>query len=336
MLRTLQTNYLLPKLIGSTSTNDGVDVTASIGALLGVFGRPGAGLNQLVLSTNFHREPVTVYSPGSTATLGGFASINITPNVAIIRSITSNASGVAEDNTIHMITLGFMSNSTDYVPKQAVHTVYDRPRAMGLKITGGASPTVAIGAMDATVALTGAAAGDYTITFKRPFNRVPVVVACLSGNSGGVKIGTVTRSTVQILCGDISGVAAHRNVHLFVLGSDSLVEQHDLRRNIKVPHRKPEIIPIYVEVTSGVPSISIGSDYGIITDNGVGDYTLTLTKARARTLIPIFSSYYRLHTNAEDTDSVQILVTSAGGSAQDSSFQGFILAYDDANEYYQG
>ena len=90
-------------------------------------------------------------------------------------------------------------------------------------------------------------------------------------------------------------------------------------------------------VAGGTPSITVGSDYGTVTDNGTGDFTFTLSTAKARALIPVCTANNRVHTDSEDSDSIQILCTDASGSAEDpTDIQGLILAYDDANEYYQG
>ena len=246
MLRTINNRYLLPRLLSFASANSGSAVTASFGALLGTYSRPGAGINRLTLGTNFHRAPILVCTPGSDGSLGGYGVLGADPTLSVLDPKSLDDGGSAEDAVLHSLCLGWLSDSTDFFPKQQIHTVFSQPRYLGLKITGAASPAVAIGAADATVALTGATAGDYTITFNRPFNQVPNVVATLSGAAGGVRISTVTRSSVRIICGSAAGAAAHKSFHLHVMGSDSLVEQHDLRRAVKATHVKPELIGFHI------------------------------------------------------------------------------------------
>jgi hypothetical protein len=321
-----------------TSANDGANVTASIGELLGTYSRAAAGVNRLTLSSPvFHRAPVLIASPGSDATLGGYAVLGADPTYQVLDPKTVADDGVAEDAIIHSMCLGWLSDSTDIVRKQQIHTVYSQPRFIGMMITGSASPTMTVGAADATVAMTGATAGDYTITLNRPFNQVPVVVASRSVAAGGVQIGAVTRSTIQVLCGSAAGAAAHGSFNLFVMGSDSLVEQHDLRRAVKATHVGPELMEFHITVTGGTPTLTLGGDYGTVADTGTGVFTVTLTTPKARRLIPVCTASNRVFTSSEDTDSFIVNCGDQAGTAEDpTDVQGLILAYGNADQYYQG
>lgn len=344
MLRTIQNRYSLPRLLSFVSSNNGSAVTASWGALLGTYSRPSQGVNRLTLnSPHFHRLPVLVCSPGAGASLGGYGVLGADPTRSVLDPKALDDGGSAEDEILHSLCLGWLSSTTDIWPKRQIHTVFNQPRYIGLAVTGAASPTISIGKADATVALTGATAGDYTITFNRPFNTVPNAVVTLSGASGGARIESITRSTVRVICGSPAGAAAHKSFNLHVLGSDSMVEQHDLRRAVKATHVKPELIGFHISVAGGTPSLTIGSNDASVVDDGVGQFTVTLGSdykrdASLRTLIPIATATNRVHLASIDHDSFQLNCTDAAGSAEDpTDVQGIILAYGVADsEYYQG
>lgn len=337
MLRTIQNHYLLPRLLSFQSSNDGADVTPSIGALLGTYSRPGAGINRLTLNApNFHRRPVMVCTPGSDAALGGYAVLGADTTTQVLDPQLLDASGVADDGILHALTLGWLSGSTDYYQnKQQIHTVFDRPRMIGFRVEGGATPTLSIGSADAVVQLI--TTGDYMIVFNKPFNRVPNVVASLASTAGGIKIQQVSRQLVRVRCTNASGTLTHNDVNLLVMGSDALVEQHDLRRAVKATHVKPELIGLHISVSGGTPSLTIGSEDASVADTGTGVFTVTLGKTFARNVIPVATASNRVHTTSEDENSFVLNCTDDGGSAEDpTDVSALVLAYGDANEYYQG
>ena len=55
-----------------------------------------------------------------------------------------------------------------------------------------------------------------------------------------------------------------------------------LLRDVKAPQRQQISMAFKILDTAGTPTLSIGSQDGTITDNGVGDYTVTFARAFER------------------------------------------------------
>jgi hypothetical protein len=96
------------------------------------------------------------------------------------------------------------------------------PRVLALRVDGTGTASILEGRFDAT--LTDNGTGDYTLTFAKPFARVPVVVACPLAVDIAVSVGTITKLAVQIKAKTIAGspAAADVDFHVIVVGSDAV------------------------------------------------------------------------------------------------------------------
>lgn len=93
------------------------------------------------------------------------------------------------------------------------------PRQLHFKVDGTGTASILVGQFDGTLADNGA--GDYTITFAKPFARVPVVV-CSSMTAGAVmQVASATASAVQIVVKDTAGAALDVDFFVIVQGFDA-------------------------------------------------------------------------------------------------------------------
>lgn len=339
MLRTIMNRHTLPRLLAFSSANDGAAVTPSFGRGYGTYTRPAAGVNRLTLAENFHRAPVLVSALGSDGALGGYPVLGADPTLSVLDPKGLDAAGADDDSILHSLCLGHRSDSTDlYALRQSIRVGLDRPRYIGAKVTGGAAAVYSIGYPD-FLSLTVNGVGDYTLTFRKNFGLTPIVVPTLVGTAGGIKVGTVSNSSVQILTSTAAGAAAHRDFYLHICGTLSTHEHFTKRRALKATHLEPELIGLHISVSGGTPSLSVGGGYGTIADDGVGEFTFTLTTTpeKKRELIVIGNANNRVHIANSDTNSFEIKCSDAAGTLEDpTDVNLLVLAYGQADEFYQG
>lgn len=106
-------------------------------------------------------------------------------------------------------------------------------------------------------------------------------------------------------------------------------------RSIKSPQRLPRQLHFHVDGT-GTSSIVIGSKDATLTDNGVGDYTLTFTAPFTRNPVIVCTSITAgivFNIAASSTSSVQILAKDTLGAATDCDFYCIVQGFDCADEY---
>jgi len=94
------------------------------------------------------------------------------------------------------------------------------PRLLALRVDGTGTASILEGKFDATLVDNGT--GDYTLTFAKPYLRVPVCIGSVVGATAAiVNIAAVSATAVQINIFDAAGSAADADFHLSVLGWDS-------------------------------------------------------------------------------------------------------------------
>lgn len=106
-------------------------------------------------------------------------------------------------------------------------------------------------------------------------------------------------------------------------------------REIKSTQRLPRQLHFKVDGT-GAASILVGSKDATLTDNGVGDYTLTFAKPFARGPIVVCSSLTAgavMQIAAASASACQIVVKDTTGAALDIDFMVMVQGFDAADEY---
>lgn len=110
-------------------------------------------------------------------------------------------------------------------------------------------------------------------------------------------------------------------------------------REVKCPQRKVRVLQFIVDGT-GTAAITSGAKSGVLTDNGVGDYTITfntpgsrLLSAHAIALSDTGDRFCALHSDTGATK-VRLLVWDAtdGTTSRDCIFHVTVHLSDDADE----
>jgi hypothetical protein len=96
------------------------------------------------------------------------------------------------------------------------------PRQLHFKVDGTGSASILIGSRDATLADNGT--GDYTLTFAKPFARLPVVVASSITAGAVIQIASATATACQIVVKDTAGSALDVDFMVIVQGFDAADE----------------------------------------------------------------------------------------------------------------
>ena len=97
-------------------------------------------------------------------------------------------------------------------------------RIMSLKVTGTGTASLS-GTCANNVTLTDNGTGDYTLTFKLPYLRVPEVIATAVTDNIYCKVGTIAVGSVQVLTENLSGAATDAVFHVIILGADTADQQ---------------------------------------------------------------------------------------------------------------
>lgn len=95
-----------------------------------------------------------------------------------------------------------------------------------------------------------------------------------------------------------------------------------LKRNLQIEQRACIIKAFHINETSGTPALDVGSTDGSITDNGVGDYTITFTEPFTRVIgaqvTPAESG--RIATvSSLSTSAVRVLLWQADGTTAEDA-----------------
>lgn len=95
------------------------------------------------------------------------------------------------------------------------------PRLLAFRVDGTGTASILEGAFDATLVDNGT--GDYTLTFAKPFARVPVVLGSgIVAASGIVEIDAISATAVGIkIFAEDGSTAQDSDFHLAILGWDS-------------------------------------------------------------------------------------------------------------------
>lgn len=97
------------------------------------------------------------------------------------------------------------------------------PRQLHFKIDGVSTSSLLVGKFDGTLTVNGT--GDYTVTFAKPFARIPVVSATVGGAAIGLPLVTsATATAVTVKAYDLAAAALDVVMHVVVQGFDAVDE----------------------------------------------------------------------------------------------------------------
>lgn len=324
MLRTAKTAKLHARTIGAIYTStSGTPVASQGNDDLSSFTDNGAGDASLNLREPFARTPVVVATAGADvdATSGAFANVTA-QSASAVRVKTIANDGTATDGAAHVLTYGWDSAQTDNAAwLQAVENTGMSPRLIPISMSD--PSTLVEGKYLADVSAVG---GVSTITFRKAFQRAPVVIAVSDTAACLVNVVSTAVNKCVVTQFNAGGAAIQAGVQLLALGWDSSNRIGKLRRALKVPQMKPRVIAANITVTAGTPAVTGYNDV-TVTDAGVGDYTLTFAKPfrRKPVVVACHSGSGSAAVTATSTTACTVKCRTDAGAAVDPTTVGVII-----------
>lgn len=295
----------------------------------------GTGDTTLTWKNPFSRAPIIVGSSDTDAGAGSMFNVEAA-SITTGQFKTRNNAGAVADGTQHVLVCGWDSSTTDIVtPSHTLNSPVIAPRLITFKVKGTGTAAIQGGARHAT--LTDNGTGDYTLTFTNPFGEAPVIVGTVIGSTAGkVDVVTTAVNAVNVKTYDTAGAATDFDFYLYALGRDSNTISQVPGRAVQTPQRLARFLPFELTVSGGTPTVNIGGKDFSVTDNGVGDFSLAITKPfkRAPHVVMSVNSSRLATAHTVSTSLVRINAFTEAGAAVDASLiHGFVLGFDTADEY---
>jgi hypothetical protein len=333
MLRTVKTNRVGSLLIPfqyTTTTGTPVAVTAS--DMYSAFTDNGAGDTTGTLNNAFGRVPVVVATPMSDidATYGAMAGIT-SATVTAQRVATQMNDATATDGGVHVLTYGW--KEADYeraTCPQKVKCLGIRPRIELFTLTGVA--TIVEGATHAAATAVGSVT---TLTFTNAFMAAPTVLGIATTAGNTINVVSTAVDNVVVNQHDSSGSATTGGMHLVVIGYESANSDGKSQRTLKSSQLKLRTIAGRIAISGGTPTITYYDDLGAITDNGVGDYTLTYEKefTRAPVVIASMSTVGTVAITSNAVTACRLVCQTVAGAAVDpTAVHVMVFGFDYLNQ----
>lgn len=346
MLRALKHAFVSPRLLGVKATSASSVCTVNISPDdIASAASASTGKSYLTLGDVFSRNGcVNCGSPFSVSVgASGALLIDADPTYAVQSFLTHDGTN-PDDGAFNAFILGYDSTQTDYLAygKQlapfTVKNAWNAARIELFKVTPHATtPTINIGGGKATLIRNGA--GDYTLTFKRPFSSDNVIAAAsvISTTIAHNHIVSCSATAVRVLVG-ASGSGSDSNAfYVVVQGSDNPQYGARHRKTTRCSDRYPRLVAGQVEWSAGTPSIKTGTGDFTIADTGTGVVTVTFANPFLREPMVLVNQNKAGNCTvnaAAGVSSIVLNAFNAAGAATDPDDMHFmVFGYDDALEY---
>jgi hypothetical protein len=347
MLRDVLSKHIKPRIIPFRADTASItDRSVQKGYGDYVFSTGGTGLLTLTHRDGFSRAGL-VFSVGTTGDGGYVAPTDTTGQVNAFTIKSFDKAGNAAAATIEGFCYGWGSSDLSLSKVQRVRCSLNDSRIIWGKITG-LTGAVAFGTGD--FSCTRASAGDYTVTFKRPFCQTPVVMVTGVGTSAAattsIKTAAASRtaSSVRIIIAPNSGTPADADFYIVVVGQDTKSDSGKNRNILQNSQRKSRIVAAQIINTAGTWSWGTGGTAGAldfastITDNGAGDFSITLQelfKREPAIIVSTTTQRSQVHSYTNSTGVLRILTKAANDTNTDVSgiTNIFMIGSDDPSEY---
>lgn len=340
MLREVVNTHIKPRIIPFSYTTTASTATMNIGEGDFTVARTGQGAVTLTAREPLSRTGFVYVTSGPSAGAGSYVRWNGAASSKSSWDLNQlTASGSGTEGTVDGFVFGFESSDLTNYKVQRVASSRVRTRCIWGKITG-STGAVAVGGKGFTC--TKSTTGTYVITFTPGFGTTPVVMAQGISTSAVVNCNFTSKSAngVTITTAPQTATATDADFYLLVIGQDSRSDAGKNRSPLLNNQRKPRIIAGEVTNTGGTYSITVGgatggTDFTNLTDNGTGDFSVTIASPfkrepalfAATTSIRVMATY--------TTDVMRFVARNAAGSTQDITGQTYIFAIgsDDVSEY---
>jgi len=274
-------------------------------------------------------------------TTGGYVSFSQTtsPNPGISYTIRNQA-GTAVDGTFQAISFGFNSADLSLCQNQKVASSGNAERIIYCRVTG-SSGAVVFGATDFRVTKT--ATGTYSVVFRRSFSQTPTVIPTGISTAGAAD-GRVTNLTAEgctITMAAASTTPSDLDFYLVVVGQDSRSDAGREKSSIQSSQRKPRIVVGQITNTGGTPTLTVGGatggiDFTNLTDNGTGDFSVTIASPFARQpAIIVSSTGQRANIHSFSNNIIRMQTRAGNGTLTDlTGVTSFLCIGTDVNEEF--
>lgn len=343
MLREVKNKHIKPRIVPFqvTTTASAATVNIGYGDYTAVRGgsageaaltqRQGYARNGLVFATQSVGAGDYVAYNSATADTDDFP-------IALL-----SEAGVAQEGSAEGFCFGWDSSDLSLCKQQRVAATQNYPRIIWGKVTG-ATGVVASNPKDFTVTRT--AAGVYSVTFTKAFCKTPIVMVTGVGNTSttvanGAFLSNKTAAGVTVTMAPESTTATDGDFYICVIGSQSRSDAARGRMPLENSQRKPRIVAGQVTMASGTPTISIGGATGgadliTMTDNGTGDFSVTIAESFIREpAIFLTTTTQRAELHSYTAGVIRIKTKAANGN--DTDVDGvtniFVIGSEDAASY---
>lgn len=339
MLREVVNQHIAPRIIPfkiTTAATPAVTVNTGYGDVTATRTDVGQGVISLVFP--FRRNGLIFGCQGNTAG-GYFVRNSATGNGADFAYRILDEGGNLQEGEAQGFLFGWNGADTDITKFQRVQASFGAPRIIHCQVTG-SDGSLSYGSTDFTITRT--ATGTYSVVFGRSFSLVPIIMATPieATNAAGANVTSVTAEGCTITFADDSATLADTDFYLMAMGSDAQADTHLEHTPLLNSQRFPRIVAAEVTNTGGTWTQSIGdNDFGDITDNGAGDFSMTMSVPfrRVGSVFATNSTGLRaqVRTAMDANGVIRIVTKSAVGTNTDANGVTSILCIgsDDPSEY---
>ena len=339
MLREVKNKHVKPRIVTFVGTTTASTATLSNGYGDYTVSRSGTGAGTISHRQGFARGGLTFLSQSVVA--GGYATINSTTSNKLSSAFSLlNASGTANEGTFDGFTFGWDSSDLSLCKQQRVASTSSGERINWGKITG-SSGAVAINSGDFSCSRT--ASGTYSVTFRRPYGQTPVVVVTGISSAGAstALLSSKSASGVTVTMAPETGTPTDSDFYIVVIGQDSRSDAGRERSPLLNSQRKPRILAAEITNTGGTWSLTQGGatggiDFTSLTDNGAGDFSVTIAEPFAREpAILVCTTTQRAQVHSYSANVIRVLTKNSAGSNADTNgvTHLFVIGSDDGASY---
>jgi hypothetical protein len=283
----------------------------------------------------FRSAPFVFTSVGSSIAGGYATSSSVGASSQIVT--TRAAGGSAGDGLVNILEVGWDTNLQNAATSAGLPIVTNLAvdlEAFHIKGTGTAA--IVQGKTRGTLVDNGT--GDYTLTLKTALQSDESVVfgQAIGATCAVANVDVTNRTTLAIKTYNASGSAADADCYVFVFRSLTRGHFGKSRRVLQACQTGAKARFFRIDVSGGTPSLVYKPKGATITDNGTGDFTVTLpgrSKSKRNPLVLLGGGVKNTVVAVTGT-TVQVGCFDAGGSAADPAVPvyGMIIGFDHTSE----
>lgn len=275
LLRTLKSKYKGAEIIPFSVTSSGACTNNQISVA-----KTGTGEYTITPTWSYVEPPFIVAQPISGASAIRYAQVPAATNTksSSIVEIRTVSSGALIDTAFNGFLIGsraldlrYYRDYTEFPAKVGCfrnrfsYIEYD-----GTTQRGGTGEQIGVMSNPST--------GNYTLTFNQPVTQTPVVIAHPDDKTDTLDINAVGTSAITFKLRRSNSSAHNGKIHIFVMTTLASSSWHTGKVTAQINDIGAHIMPFQISATAMVR----GGEYFTFTDNGTGDYTLTMRNTQMK------------------------------------------------------